>query len=133
MFRARIKPGPGRPIDAIEAAKGDVPDCDSAIADIFETINANRGEAAVKAKAYLEQSGSDELFFATARRMIFHKGRDAHDYKYAAAAWEECQLAGDPKWRAPLAAAMTANLPGAKSPDSPLMIRAREAVAQVFG
>ena len=71
--------------------------------------------------------------FDAARRMIFHKGRDSHDYKYGAAAWEECVLASDPKWRAPLAAAMLFNLPGAKTPDSPLMIRAREAVAAALG
>ena len=77
--------------------------------------------------------GSTDLVFAAARRMIFHKGRDSHDYKYGAAAWEECVLASDPKWRAPLVAAAMFNLPGAKTADSPLMIRAREAVAKVMG
>ena len=63
--------------------------------------------------------------------MIFHKGRDSHDYKYGAAAWEECVLASDPKWRAPLIAATMFNLPGAKTKDSDLMIKAREAVKTV--
>ena len=65
--------------------------------------------------------------------MIFHKGKDSHDYKYGAAAWEECLLAADPKWRTPLTAAMMFNLPGAGAPDSPLMKQAREAVANVMG
>jgi hypothetical protein len=67
-----------------------------------------------------------------ARRLIFRKGKDSHDYKYGAAAWEECVLTSDPKWRGPMAAAAMFNLPGAKTPDSPLMIRAREAVAKVL-
>src|SRR5436305_4707596 len=88
--------------------------------------------AAAKAVGYLDAGGSPELIFAAARRMIFHKGRDSHDYKYGAAAWEECVLASDPKWRAPLAAAMMFNLPGSKTPDSPLMNEAREPVARVL-
>ena len=43
---------------------------------------------------------------------IFHKGRDSHDYKYGAAAWEECVLASDPAWRAPLAAAVLVSAVG---------------------
>jgi hypothetical protein len=65
--------------------------------------------------------------------MIFHKGTDSHDYKYGAAIWEECLTATDPKWRSHLAASAMFNLPGAGRPDSPLMIRAREAVANVMG
>ena len=68
--------------------------------------------------------------------MIFRKGNATATTVQVlayAAAWEECVLASDPKWRAPLAAATMFNLPGAKSPDSPLMIRAREAVANVLG
>jgi hypothetical protein len=133
LFRGRIKPGGGPTIDAFEPAKPDTAGKDEAVGEIFEAINDNRGKAAAKAVGYLETGGSDELLFAAARRMIFHKGRDSHDYKFGAAAWEECELASNPKWRAPLAAAMMYNLPGAKTPDSPLMIRAREAVAKVLG
>jgi len=90
-------------------------------------------DAARKTLGFLKNGGSNEAVFAAARRMIFLKGRDSHDYKYGAAAWEECVLASDPKWRAPLAAAMMFNLPGSKTPDSPLMNQAREAVARVLG
>ena len=65
--------------------------------------------------------------------MIFHKGKDSHEYKYGAAVWEECLLATDPKWQAPLAAASMFYVPGTKTPDSPLMKRAQAAVAQVLG
>ena len=128
---------PPRPlaIDALEPktseAKGD-----EAVSDIFATIDKSKESkdaAAAKAVGYLNAGGSTDLLFAAARRMIFHKGRDSHDYKYGAAAWEECVLASDPKWRTPLAAAMMFNLPGSKTPDSPLMNEAREAVSHVLG
>lgn len=134
LFRGRIKPGDGPSIDALSPLKNEATgSSDETVGAIFDTVSDDRGKAAGKALAYLEAGGSDDLLFAAARRMIFHKGRDSHDYKYGAAAWEECELASDPKWRAPLAAAMMFNLPGAKTPDSPLMIRAREAVAKVVG
>ena len=62
---------------------------------------------------YLDAGGSSDLLFNAARRSIFRKGRDSHDYKYGAAAWEEHQLASDPRWQPALAAAITAKVPGA--------------------
>jgi len=104
-----------------------------AVGEIFATISENRGRAAAKTMAYLARGGSPAHLFDAARRMIFHKGTDSHDYKYGAAIWEECLATSDPRWRAPLAAAAMFNLPGAGTTDSPLMIRAREAVAKVIG
>jgi len=106
---------------------------DEAVGEIFATINEDRGRAAAKALAYLGRGGSGELLFDAARRMIFHKGTDSHDYKYGAAIWEESLAVSEPKWHARLAAAAMYNLPGAKTQDSPLMIRAREAVVKVMG
>jgi hypothetical protein len=135
MFRGRIKPGEGLAIDALEPRSPETKG-DEAVADIFATIDKSpdsRAAAVAKTVGYLDAGGSPDLVFEAARRMIFHKGRDSHDYKYGAAAWEECLLASDPKWRTPLAAAMMFNLPGSKTPDSPLMNQAREAVAKVLG
>jgi hypothetical protein len=135
LFRGRIKPAAGLAIDALEPAPSETKG-EEAVGDIFATIDKapeSRAAAAAKTVGYLGAGGSPDLVFAAARRMIFHKGRDSHDYKYGAAAWEECVLASDARWRAPLAAAMMFNLPGSKTPDSPLMNRAREAVAQVLG
>ncbi len=132
LFRDRAKLPDSLVIDALEAKEPDSKG-DEAVGEIFNTISESRGKAAEKALGYLARGGSADLLFAAGRRMIFHKGRDSHDYKFAAAAWEECVLASDPKWRAPLAAAMMFYVPGAKTPDSPLMNRAREAVAQVLG
>ena len=132
MFRAIVKPPAHPAIDALDA-DAPVASGEAAVGEIFETVSDNRSKAAEKVVGYLEKGGQADLVFAAARRMIFHKGRDSHDYKYGAAAWEECLLASDPKWRAPLAAALMFHVPGAKTPDSPLMIRAHDAVAHVLG
>ena len=135
LFRGRIKASEGPSIDALDPKDAEIQG-DDAVGDIFATIDKSkesRDSAAAKTVGYLRAGGSPDLLFAAARRMIFHKGRDSHDYKYGAAAWEECVLASDPKWRAPLAAAMMYNLPGSKTPDSPLMDQAREAVSRVLG
>ncbi len=127
LYRGRVK-GPAAPfIDALEPIKPTAPG-DEAIGEIFEAVSTDRGVAARKTLGYLSNGGSSDLLFTAARRLIFHKGRDSHDYKYGAAAWEESVLASDPKWRSPLLAATMFNLPGAKTKDSDLMIRAREAV-----
>ncbi len=131
-YRDRIKVKQGVGLDALEpesvSAKGD-----EAVVEPFDAIGTDRGLAARKVLGYLKAGGSTDTLFAAARRMIFHKGKDSHEYKYGAAVWEECLLASDPKWQAPLAAASMFYVPGTKTPDSPLMKRARAAVAQVLG
>jgi len=131
MYRGRAKPDGAIRVDAIGPIAPDSAG-DEAVAELFATASDDRAKAAGKALGYLARGGSPDLLFAAARRMIFHKGRDSHDYKYGAAAREECQLAADPKWQAPLAAAMMFQLPAAKTPDSPLMEKAREAVRRVM-
>jgi hypothetical protein len=132
LYRDRTKTAKPVEIDRLKGAetatKGD-----EAVGDIFATINQDRAGAAVKTVAYLARGGSTARLFDAARRMIFHKGTDSHDYKYGAAIWEECLASSDPGWQAPLAAAAMYYLPGAKTKDSPLMNRAREAVNRVMG
>jgi hypothetical protein len=132
LYRDRLKATSPIEIDALKGAGSSIHG-DEAVGEIFSTINADRGQAAAKTVAYLAEGGSAERIFDASRRMIFHKGTDSHDYKYGAAIWEECLSTTDPKWQAPLIAASMFNLPGAKTSDSPLMIRAREAAAKVLG
>jgi hypothetical protein len=131
-YRDRIKVAKGAGLDVMEAesvaSKGD-----EAVVEVFDTITSDRALASRKALGYLQSGGTPERLFAEARRMIFHKSHDAHEYKYGAAVWEECVLASDPKWQAPLAAASMSYVPGTKTQDSPLMKRARAAVALVLG
>jgi hypothetical protein len=133
LFRGRVKPGPSTGIDALPASR-DLPlaSGDAAVGEIFASINDDRNRAAAQAMTYLARGGSPELIFDAARRMIFHKGRDSHDYKYGAALWEEFLWSTEPKWRNRLIAASMFNFPGAKTKDSELMIRARESLAAVM-
>ncbi len=105
---------------------------EEAVGEIFATIDQDRAKAAAKVIGYLRQGGTPDAIFAAARRMIFHKGRDSHQYKYGAAVWEETQLASDPKWQAPLAAAAMFYFPSPGTPDSPLMTRARDSVGRIL-
>lgn len=131
LYRQRSqKPSDAR-IDAIEPKAPDSKG-EEAAEEIFANLGKDRVEAARKVIGYLDQGGSPEEVFAGMRRLIFHKGRDSHQYKYGAAAWEECLLASDPRWRAPLAASTLLYVPGSDQPDSPLMNRARDAVKRVF-
>jgi hypothetical protein len=131
LYRDRTKAQRPVEIDRLKCAEQVTVD-DETIGDIFATINDNRSQAAAKTLTYLGHGGSTGRLFDAARRMIFHKGRDSHDYKYGAAIWEECLAVAEPRWHAPLAASAMYNLPGSRTDDSPLMIRAREAVARVM-
>ncbi len=132
LYRGRAKPADSTRIDTMAPAADLLKSRgNEAIAEIFDSINQSRQSAGQKTLAYLAGGGSPDLIFDAARRMIFHKGRDSHDYKYGAAVWEEVMHATDPRWKAPMIAAAMFNLPGAKTPDSPLMIRARESLASV--
>jgi len=134
MYRGRTKLTDADGIDALKVDPAiAISNADESVAEIFTTINEDRKKAAAKAQSYLSGGGSPELIFDAARRMIFHKGRDSHDYKYGAAILEECLWSTEPKWRSQIVAASMFNFPGTKTPDSPLMIRAREALATVMG
>jgi hypothetical protein len=131
MFRESIGEAPKLTIDQLELL--DVSrKPDEAVADIFATVGKNRTDAARKTLAFLKNGGSHEAIFAAARRMIFLKGRDSHDYKFGAAAWEESLLASTPNTRSLLTAGMMGHLPASTTPDSPLMIRSREAVSSAL-
>lgn len=132
LFRQALGDAPALDINKLEAM--DLPGKpDEAIAEIFTTVGKNRTEAARKTLGFLQNGGSHEAIFAAARRMIFHKGRDSHDYKFGAAAWEESLLAGSSRNRELLTAAMMGNLPASTTADSPLMIKAREAAHSLQG
>jgi len=132
LYRNMVRSKSGAVIDALEPVAPDASG-DEAVGEIFAELGKDRNRAAAKALGYVARGGSTELLFAAARRLIFHKGRDSHDYKFGAASWEETRLAADPRWHGPLAASALFNFPPAGSPDSPLMTRAREAAKRVPG
>ena len=130
MFREAIGGAPLFALESVEVEPTEARPED--LNDIFATIARSRQQAARKALNYLASGGSAESIFAMGRKMIFHKGRDSHDYKYAGAAWEESVLASDPRFRKLLTAASMGHFPPSSAQDSPLMDRARDAVAKVL-
>lgn len=130
LYRARSKNPSAIHLDAIEPIAPEGPSSDVA-ARIFDEISRDRKKAAAMAVGYLHKGGHVDDVFALARRMIFHKGNESHQYKYGAALWEEVRLATDPKWQTALTAAAMSYVPAANAPDSPLMNRAREAARSV--
>ena len=115
MFRGRTKLTDPEGIDSLKI-NADLPisSGDESVAHIFATINEDRKKAAAQAIAYLGHGGSSNLIFDAARRMIFHKGAESHQYKYGAAVAEEFLWSTAPKWRGQIAATSMFYLPGAR-------------------
>src|SRR5439155_10841519 len=79
--------------------------------EIFADVSRDRGEAARKTYAYLQAGGSLEAQMTAARRLIFLKGADAHDYKFSCAALEDYYHVS-PAWRNHYLATSMFNLRG---------------------
>ena len=69
---------------------------------------------------------SQELW-ATARRLIFAKGTDSHDYKFSSAVLEDYYHIS-PAWRDRFLAASMYQLRGSAGPDNALVKRTRDAL-----
>ena len=128
LFRegARERGGlPDKPnIDEFAAADS----APASIESIFDGLKQNRAKAAAETLAYARAGGNASAFFDAARHLIFTKGTDAHDYKFAASSFEDFAHAS-PAVRPQLLAASVYYLKGTREPDSPLLQRTREALA----
>jgi hypothetical protein len=129
LFRKRMASGAMADvrIDTLEKAevKGGVP---VTVEEIFTQVSKDRLGAARKALAFLDAPAArmPELM-AAARRLVFSKGRDSHDYKFSSAALEDYYHV-TPAWRSRYAASAMFNLRGAGDPDNDLIRRARAAL-----
>jgi hypothetical protein len=102
----------------------------AAAENILAAISTNRTDAAAQALAFAQKHPQPHAFQQAALQAIFHKGTDAHDYKYAAAVFEDYELVSE-AWRPHILATAVYHLPGASQSDSALMNRAREAVRRL--
>jgi hypothetical protein len=80
------------------------------------------------ALAVLRTAGGRRAFQAAATRYLNAKADNSHDYKYAAAAFEDAALVSE-RWRPAFLAATVSVLHGPASGDSPVLREAREALA----
>ena len=60
-----------------------------AVEEIFAEASRNKKDAARKALGYLQAGHSAEPLITAARRLVFLKGDDAHDYKFSSAVLED--------------------------------------------
>lgn len=111
-------------IDVFQAAENSPKD----LSTVFDGLANDRAKAAAETLAFAQSGGNPFAFFDAARHLIFMKGTDAHDFKFAASAFEDIQHAS-PAVRAKLLAASVYYLKGTGDKDSPLLERTRDALA----
>ena len=116
----------GLHIDTLEPLAPDAKG-DEAVAEIFFDISRDRLTASRKVLAYIKDHPSPASFAGAARRLIFLKGTNAHDYKFSAAVLEDYERLSPP-WRDRLLAASVFYLRGSGEADNDLVKRTRAAL-----
>jgi hypothetical protein len=105
-------------------------DLNEAIADIFADVGKAPLQAARKTMALLEgHPGRLRPLMAAARRLIFAKGRDSHDYKFSSAALEDYFSVSAP-YQSRYAASSVFWLKGSGERDNELIKQTRTALAR---
>ena len=100
---------------------------EAALTEILADIPRNRMRAAQKVHAFLSSGGNGRDLVDAARRLLFLKGRDAHDYKFSSAVLEDYRHVSPP-WRSRFLAMSVFNLRGNGHPDNQLVDRTRTAL-----
>jgi hypothetical protein len=94
---------------------------------IFQQIGRDTSKAAERTLHYLDNAGTADRMIAEARRYIFLKGNDSHDYKFSSAALEDFYHIS-PNWRNRYLAASVFKLRGEAANDNGLVQRIRAAI-----
>lgn len=97
------------------------------VEEILSDISSDRLRAGRKLHDYLAQGGDAKSVIDAARRLIFQKGRDAHDYKFSSAVLEDFHHVS-PTLRNQFLALAVFNLKGTGDRDSNLIDRTRSAL-----
>ncbi len=94
---------------------------------IFAEVSGNRNLAAQHVLGHLQDGQSAEDLITRARRLIFAKGSNSHDYKFSSAALEDYYHVA-PQLRNRYLATSVFNLRGSGDPDNKLVDRIRAAL-----
>ena len=100
---------------------------EGAIDEIFADVRGRPDRAAAKVRSFLQAGGDPRQFISAARRLIFLKGRNAHDYKFSSAVLEDYYHASR-EWRDLFLAQSVFNLRGSSERDNKLVRRTRDAL-----
>jgi hypothetical protein len=122
LFRAAAGKLPDTKIDEFKPG-----DAAADASDVFATASTDHAGAARKALAYLQGGGNANALMSAARRLVFLKGNDAHDYKYSSAVLEDYHHIS-PALRDRCLASSLYYLPGADAKDNALVQRIRAAL-----
>jgi hypothetical protein len=112
-------------IDEFVAEDGE--DISVSIPTIFETMGTDRREGSRQMFRYLAAGGDPRSVVDHARRLVFLKGNDSHDYKFSSAALEDYRVLSTP-WRNRFLAASTYQLRNQGEATRPLVKRIRDAL-----
>src|SRR5262249_59299555 len=99
----------------------------AAVDEIFADLSKDKATAAKKVLGYLKDNPDPRPITDAARRLIFRKGTDSHDYKFSSAALEDYAHVS-PSWRNRFLAASVFWLKGSGDKDSALVERTRAAL-----
>jgi hypothetical protein len=113
-------------LDELQAAKTEK-ESSAALDEIFADVSHDRMSAARKVLSYVQENPDPTNFINTARRLIFLKGNNSHDYKFSSAALEDFHHVS-PAWRARFLAASVFNLRGSADKDNSLVNRTHAAL-----
>jgi len=111
-----------QPLEPDEKGAGAVEEIFADVSRSKERLNASR-----KIMALLQRNPDPRPIAAAARRLIFLKGRDSHDYKFSSAVLEDYHHLSSP-WRDRFLAASVFNLRGSGDADNGLVQRTRAAL-----
>jgi hypothetical protein len=113
-------------LDELQAADekgGKVPTID----EIFADVSHDRLQAASKTLAWLKENPAPQEFITAARRLVFLKGNNPHDYKFSSAVLEDYQNVS-PAWRERYLATSVFHLRSSGDADNDLVKRTRAAL-----
>jgi hypothetical protein len=126
LFRGGRSGEKGVKIDSFEPLPLKMPG-EQATEEIFAEVTSDRMTAARKMATYLKENRQPEKLINAARRLIFLKGNNSHDYKFSSAVLEDYYQVS-PAWRDRYLASSVFNLRGSGGPDNELVRRTRAAL-----
>jgi hypothetical protein len=113
-------------LDELQATKAEK-ETSPNLEEIFADVSNDRMAAARKVLSYVKENPEPTDFINTARRLIFLKGNNSHDYKFSSAVLEDFHHV-TPAWRDRFLAASVFNLRGSGDKDNSLVNRTRAAL-----
>jgi hypothetical protein len=126
LFRGNTKELKALRLDELQAENEDTDEAPT-LEQIFADVSHDRMKAAARTLAWLKAHPNPKEFITAARRLVFLKGNNAHDYKFSSAVLEDYGNVS-PAWRARYLAASVFNLRGSGESDNELVQRTRAAV-----